>query len=466
MRQYVPKAWGNVSSVIISLLVGTPTGLLVWSVLDIYEFSWSLGVKVGLSIGAGLLLAILMFLAWRLSLLGYLKAIDTHLGQLAENNFDYRSKSKQYGLAELIRRKLNQLSERLEEYSEQNQAELAIINTETSRLRNVINSINDGVVALDGDSRILLFNHAASQISGFSVAEAAGQPINHILPFIKGTSLVVNDWLLACQGGDLLHQKWEGLRLRTKEGKNRSIDVEAVYEGTDPNGIRALVTFHDRTEAQEIEDMKVDFVALAAHELRTPITVIRGYLEILENELKGQLSPDHREFMRKLNISAAQLSGFINNILHVSQIEHGDLNLKLEPTDWIDLIKHAVAELTPKAEVQGKKLVLSLPPQLPLVSVDRMSIIEVVNNLVDNAIKYSDEGREVVITLRSNGNMIETIVSDHGIGIPENAIDKLFTKFYRSHRTRGSHRGTGLGLYMSKAIIEAHGGSVWVRSKV
>src|SRR3989344_294607 len=110
---------------------------------------------------------------------------------------------------------------------------------------------------------------------------------------MRGYELALIEWVSTCQaqGKAMDQQHWEGLKLKTKSGVERSVDVDALYQGTDPNGIRSLVTFHDRTEAQEIEDMKVDFVALAAHELRTPITVIRGYLELLDSELADELSP-------------------------------------------------------------------------------------------------------------------------------------------------------------------------------
>ncbi|MBI3983887.1 PAS domain S-box protein [Candidatus Microgenomates bacterium] len=439
-----------------------------------FGLSWWLLPRYGpLSDNANLLIAVaagaltgLIAIAWFYGTTGRsLEAIYQHLDAVAHNDFDWRTKIRFRGIFGILAAMLNQVSDRLQAYATSSQAEMSVIAAEANRLKNVINSINDGVVALDKDARVVLFNKAAGTISGYSIEEAAGQPVSVVLPLLRGDALVLNDWLGQLEGADLQSQQWENVRLKTKSGQIKSVDVEVLYQGADPNGIRTLVTFHDRTEAQEVEDMKVDFVALAAHELRTPITVIRGYLEILENELAATVSPEHKEIMRKLNVSASQLSGFINNILHVSRIEHGNLNLKLEPINWIDFMRAACKELANKAAVQGKQLLVQLPENLPEVAVDRMSIVEVINNLVDNAIKYSNQGTKITVTVSLNDNMVETRVADQGVGIPENAIDKLFTKFYRSHRTRTSHRGTGLGLYMSKAIVEAHGGSIWVESK-
>lgn len=453
-------------SLILSFLIPIPAGVLTYFVLQNY-FNSANNILAAGAIGAvclvGFSIAVVTY--WRIAL--PLQDIYKHADAIKNNNLNYRTTRKVGGLFGEITQTLNKASDKLQQYYTSEQTQEQVIESEANRLRYVINSIKDGVIALDKDNRILLFNNAASEISGYKIGEAAGMPVGHILPLMRGYELALNEWVAAsqAQGKAMDHQHWEGLKLKTKTGIERSVDVDALYQGTDPNGIRSLVTFHDRTAAQEVEDMKVDFVALAAHELRTPITVIRGYLELLDSELTDTLSPEHKEFMRKLNVSASQLSGFINNILNVSRIEHGNLNLKLERTNWTQLVKATCEDLAKKVALQNKKLGLTIAANVPEVAVDKMSIIEVVNNLVDNAVKYSPAGSRVDVTVRTKNDMIETVIEDHGAGIPENALGQLFTKFYRSHRTRGSHQGTGLGLYMSKGIIEAHGGSIWVRSK-
>lgn len=452
-------------TLLLSYLLPVPLALLIWWLINRYT-NYSFDFTVLATLLGVLILAMIIALGVYGRAVLFLEYTIKHLNAITKGDYRFRSTRHRHGFLSKLTSLLNGISDKFEQFTHSDEAELAVIKAEANRLRNVINSINDGVVALDSDAHIILFNKAAAKISGYGLELAAGQPISQILPLLKGNSLILNEWLNSVSGADIRAKKWENLRLKTKDGKTRVVDVEALYQGADPNGIRTLITFHDRTEAQELEDMKVDFVALAAHELRTPISVIRGYLEILEEELANQLTPQQQDFMQNLSVSASQLSGFINNILHVSRIEHGELNLKLEAVNWLELIKQAVTELQTKAQVQHKQINLVAPASLPQVAVDRLSIIEVINNLVDNAIKYSPSDTTVTLTLRQNGQTVETVVQDQGVGIPENAIDKLFTKFYRSHRTRSSHRGTGLGLYMSKSIVEAHGGSIWVHSKV
>lgn len=449
---------------LLSHLLPILVGMLVFLALSQYT---NLPTYTSFSIGGVTALVVAFILAELifLSIARPLEKVYQHIRQIVDNNLTFRTEAKLPNVFGILGRDLNKVSDKLQQFLSSSQAETAVVAAEANRLRSIVNSINDGVVALDKNGQIILFNKAAAKITGFKIEEAAGKPINHIMPLLHGEQLVISSWLENHQNDAIAQERWEDVRLKTKAGKDRVLDAEILYQGADPNGVRSLITFHDRTEAQEIEDMKVDFVALAAHELRTPITVIRGYLEILEDELGDKFGEDHKEIMRKLSVSASQLSGFINNILHVSRIEHGNLNLKFEKVNWLDLVKQACDELSKKAQLQGKQLKLELPSELPEVAVDKMSIAEVINNLVDNAIKYSEAGKTVTVSVRQNEDMIETIIQDQGVGIPQNALDKLFTKFYRSHRTRTSHRGTGLGLYMSKGIIEAHGGSIWVRSK-
>lgn len=369
----------------------------------------------------------------------------------------------------MLSAELDKVAEKIDELKSRSEAETDVIHAEANRLRMILNSIKDGVFALDSNKHIILFNKAASDITGLSIESVAGKHINDVLPLAHNKQLMLSEWIDECYklGADMKQQQWEGLNYVQSEDYPLSLDVDALYTGADPNGVRVLVTFHNRTEEQQIEDMKLDFVALAAHELRTPVTVIKGYIEILENELSDQLEPEYKEFIRKLDVSAGQLAGSINNILHVSHIEHGELNLDLETVSWPDIVGSVAAELNQKAQTQNKAIVTKIEDNIPNVAADRVSITEVLTNLIDNAIKYSESGQSIEIDVWHDQQYrtVKTAVRDHGVGMPSNAIGKLFTKFYRSHRTRTSHRGTGLGLYMSKTIVEAHGGSIQVESK-
>jgi signal transduction histidine kinase len=157
---------------------------------------------------------------------------------------------------------------------------------------------------------------------------------------------------------------------------------------------------------------------------------------------------------------------FVNNILNVARIDDDQLELKLQESDWSKILLAAINAISLRARVRGITLNYKIEPNLPSVGVDRLSIQEVINNLVDNAIKYS--GKSTVINIEAHltpDKLIETTVQDFGLGVPAAAMPNLFTKFYRDHHNRSQIGGTGLGLYLSKAIVNAHGGNLWVRSK-
>ncbi|HET6924696.1 MAG TPA: ATP-binding protein, partial [Candidatus Saccharimonadales bacterium] len=244
-------------------------------------------------------------------------------------------------------------------------------------------------------------------------------------------------------------------------------DLAAYYTKDSPTGVETMLVLFDHTKAYSQDDQAISFIALTVHELRTPLTLLRGYIEAFEEELDGKLDPEMKDFMFKMSATAQQLIAFVNNILNVARLDDDQLELQLREQPWGDIVRAAANGLALRAKVRGITLEYSIAQGLPTVGVDRMSIIEVINNLVDNAIKYSGESKRIRIATRMNAEgLVETTVQDFGVGIPDNVIPNLFTKFYRDHHNRAQIGGTGLGLYLSKAIVDAHGGSIWVTSKV
>jgi PAS domain S-box-containing protein len=358
---------------------------------------------------------------------------------------------------------LKRASEQLEEKMSETSSEMALIEAERNKLRSVLNTMTDGVFAIDRDGRIILFNRAAGELTGRSMEAVAGQLAEKVMPFRQDGKLIMTSWLTS-PGAKDKHGQWRGLELFRADGTSLFVDVQAVMLSNDPNGIRALITFHDLTEEHKLEEMKVDFVALAAHELRTPITEIRGYLDIMQHEPIG-LKPAGRELVDHAAGSVAQLSGLINNILGVSRIEHGEMSYQPEPTDWHDFIEQLEPELNLRAKQNNRKLSFKIGKNLPKVMIDPIAMKEVILNLVGNAINHTEaKNGKIEVSAELVDHEIETSVVDNGTGIPAAAVSHLFTKFFRYEGLK-STRGTGLGLYICKAIIEEHGGYIWVETK-
>lgn len=316
-----------------------------------------------------------------------------------------------------------------------------------------------GVVGFDNEGRIIYFNHAAPVV----VNEKNERHLK--LMFDNNDTL------------DLWHQKvvdhsiteskqWRHVQTAIPGEAGRKVfDVFAQYNGNDASGIETILITIDHTESYARGEEDVDFISLAAHELRGPVTVIHGYLDVLQDELKGKLQPDQVELFERLKVSAARLTGYINNILNVAKYDRRHLQLSLQEERLGDIYSIIDHDISLRASTQNRKLQVSIPADLPTVAADRASVSEVLANLIDNAIKYSHDGGLVTVSAAVDGDFVKCSVQDRGIGMPAMVVNGLFKKFYRSHRSSQQVHGTGLGLYISKAIVDSHGGAMGVRSK-
>lgn len=300
-------------------------------------------------------------------------------------------------------------------------------------------------------------------------AELLGKPLFEALNLsFASNQQTLEQWIADCQQNKVTDSYyWQHVHVQLKDRpETKQVDIAAYYNKDNPSGAEFIVTLFDRTIEYNTEDQQLDFVAIAVHELRTPLTILRGYIEVFEEEFSGKLTPELSDFMRKMQASAKTLTSFVNNILNVARIDQNQLSLQLEEQSWPEILQHAVDDMQLRASVYGKTIECAIDKNLPLVAADRMTIYEVVVNLLDNAIKYSGQQKRIVVHAgMSQDGKIETTVQDFGVGIPNSVLPTLFEKFSRSHRTQSSVGGTGLGLYLSKAIVDAHGGNIWVKSK-
>ena len=328
---------------------------------------------------------------------------------------------------------------------------------EISTITSALDMTLCGFIALDHKRQILYANKSAPvhiDTNGLRQLD---------LLFNDGDTL--NEWLNTCEK-DSVHAEhvWTRIPDRLPNQENRRFfDVIASYQkGAQPETVLSLV---DRTNLYVVDEENLDFIAFAAHELRGPITVIRGYLDVLNDELTEVLKNDQSELFRRLIVSSNRLSGYINNILNTSRYDRRHLKIRLVEDTVAAVYDVINDDMQLRASSQNRLLAIHFPADLPTIAVDRASMSEVFGNLIDNAIKYSNEGGAIDVTAGVNNNFVEISVKDNGIGMPENVVSQLFQKFYRSHRSRETVAGTGIGLYISKAIVESHGGTISVRSE-
>lgn len=341
---------------------------------------------------------------------------------------------------------------------------------EKNKLATVIYSITDGVVAIDSTYNIILFNKAAETLTGFKESEVLGKPVGDILKFFKENQEITVDQYCPTHNSGSRETLFEdkGLELQRRDKKKWYVDLKVGTIHNDNISLGCILTLRDVTPAKELEAMKLDFVTMTAHELRTPLTAIKGYLSILEGHEKLK-EGEREEYLGKLSKSTERLGALVENVLNIAKIEQGGLALNLGPIKLPGLIQEMISEVEYRAREKQIEIIFDKPTDLlPEVKADKLRIGQVILNLLSNAIHYTNPGGKVHVWIEPKEDSLVTHVQDTGIGIPEQSIPHLFTKFYRvpGFSLVQQDKGTGLGLYITKSIIDMHKGKIWVKSEI
>jgi len=339
---------------------------------------------------------------------------------------------------------------------------VASIEAQRNRLEIILNSTVESILAVDKQGTIILANKAAGELTQTPIHDIVGKNMSEVFRWRQDAEPFTIDYL---QSGakvytDLQYVNPIGITHYVK------LIVAEIKERQGKQTAQTIVTIHDETKGRELEAMKVDFVSMAAHELRTPLAAIRGYLELITFKAGNSLSPEADAYIHQALKSSTELGGLINNLLDVTRIERRTLTFNLEKIDLAAELKQSLEESAFTAKDKAISLNYSGLRVPSFVIADEIALHEVINNLIGNAIKYTDPGGKIDMLLERDGDDYKVSITDTGIGIPPEAQPNLFTKFYRVHGGLNSgSTGTGLGLFIAKSIIERHGGTISVVSK-
>jgi len=314
-------------------------------------------------------------------------------------------------------------------------------------LEEILNGIEQAILAVDKQGKIIYANLASKQLLNIK------QGITHL------------DQITPTKKNQTLYQtiiKGETSKTTVQTGDKHFL----IKQKTTDSGFTIYQLF-DITKEKDLENKEVDFVSLAAHELRTPVTSIRGYLAAFLDEAKN-MEPEQRELLNRVQISATRLDALISNLLHSSNVEKGLIHLNKEPISLESVIQNVIEDYKGRASDKNVTISFKKPAkEIIQVYADIEKIREVLTNLITNAILYNKPGGKVTVELKYRPDQVMISVEDTGIGIPKEAQNKLFTKFFRVGESANSEsQGTGLGLYISKAIVDLHGGDIWVESEL
>lgn len=343
---------------------------------------------------------------------------------------------------------------------------LRAVQEEASKRQAILESIAEGVMVADARGEIIMMNAAAEQILGLRREEVLGRPIHHFTglygPAWQEWMASLRRWLSSPRGQPpILFMRHE----LTPEGRFITVHAAPVMMGTEFLG--TVSVFRDITPEVEADRAKTEFISTVSHELRTPMTSIKGYVDLLLLGSAGPLSEMQRRFLQIVKANADRLKLLVDDLLDISRIESGRLQLDLRPVPLEAAVEAVVASLKARIDEKKQRLELDLPEFLPPVHADKDRLIQILSNLVSNAHKYTPEGGRICIRARAEDEAVHVEVSDTGIGIPPEALPRIFERFYRVDDPRVQETpGTGLGLSIVKALVEMHGGRIWVESEV
>ncbi len=352
---------------------------------------------------------------------------------------------------------IGELSQALNAMSDEIKDKIEKINSEKAKLDLVLSSMFEGVIVTGADEKILLMNPSLRKLF-FIESNPEGKMV---LEVVRNTA--VEDMIARIITGKQ-QLATEEIAVHAPEEKILKVNGVPIMRNNKLEG--AILVFHDITELRRLEKMRQDFVANVSHELRTPISSIKGYAETL---LDGALADkdNAKEFISIICQDADRLASLINDLLDLSKIESGKLKMSFEALDPGVLIKRAITVIDNQAKAKSISLKVNIPQSLPKIKADETRFSQVMINLLDNAIKYSAEGSVAVISAQVVDNVLQIDLSDTGIGISEEDLPRIFERFYRADKARSRELGgTGLGLSIVKHIVSAHGGQVWVKSKL
>lgn len=336
--------------------------------------------------------------------------------------------------------------------------------TERDTVNALLLASADGIVVVDKERSVERMNPAIEGIIGLTADQARGKKCEDLFGCAR-------DGSLAC-GTCPFSQVFSGGKavidhaFEARRGDGTKIWISGAYapvHGGDGQVVSAIGSVRDVTKGKEVEELQQDFVSIVSHEVRGPLTAIKGFVKtlILKND---RLSSDTRsDFLRTIDEQAERLNQLVEDLLNVSRIESRRLRMRFERIDLEATIHKLLNQF--RLKWGDKEIVIDADPTLPLVVADPPKIEEVLINLIDNAVKYSPNGGGVKVTLHRMEQHVEIAIEDSGIGISPEDAAKLFEKFHRiaSRETRDIG-GTGLGLYIVKNLVEAHGGRVFVSS--
>lgn len=333
----------------------------------------------------------------------------------------------------------------------------------------IVASMGEGLLVLGTDFKIKLINPAAQKLLETKSDEAIGEKWaefgkayigDNPIPFNKRSAVV------SLHKGEVkVTSITDDHYYLTRSGRKFPVVAITAPLVRDGKVVGIVKVFHDATKEKDMDRMKTDFISLASHQLRTPLSAIKWFTELLTDPTTGSLNAKQKEYSGNIAVSTQRMIDLVNSLLNISRIESGRIIVDPQKTDLLKLVNGVILELKKRISSKKLKFIVSAYDKLPLMNIDHKLISHVYTNLIDNAIKYTPDGGEITVIISKKDQEVISQISDTGYGIPKNEQDRLFQRFFRgTNIVKHVTEGTGLGLYLVKAIIESSNGKIWFKS--
>jgi two-component system, NtrC family, sensor histidine kinase KinB len=391
-----------------------------------------------------------------------IKELTESIKQIAAKNYSQRVHFESNNEFGELATSFNTMAEKLEEY---NDSSLAILMIEKKRIETLINNMHDPVIGLDENMKIIFVNEEGTKTVGLPATEMVGEFAQNLA--------IRNDLLRSLMQDIQVTQSISG-KEKTQtvkifaDGKESYFEKETHIISITPTGeqtkktIGFVVILRNITEYKELDFAKTNFIATVSHEFKTPISSIKMSLQLLENEKVGQINKEQKNLIESIKDDANRLLGTTSELLNITQVETGNIQLSIMPTEPIAILEYAINANKMQAEQKQIQLKIDCPEELPQVLADSEKTAWVLINLISNAIRYSHDNSTINLSIVADNQHVKFMVKDTGQGIAPQYKDKVFDRYFRVPGTK--KEGTGLGLAISKEFIEAQGGQISVES--
>ncbi|MBP7803099.1 MAG: HAMP domain-containing protein [Saprospiraceae bacterium] len=392
-----------------------------------------------------------------------IRELTESIKQIAANNYAERVHFESHSEYGQLATSFNTMAVKLEEYNKSN---LAKIMMEKKRIETLINNMHDPVIGLDNDLMIIFANEEAINISGLKRSEFIGK---------SAQELGIKNDLIRTLVQDLFNEENENLYkkrpIKIYAGNKESyFEKETLHISITPTGEKAqklvghVIFLRNVTAYKELDFAKTNFIATVSHEFKTPISSIKMSLQLMEKDQIGPLNDEQKNLLASIKEDADRLLNITGELLNMTQVESGNIQLSILPSDPKEILFYAINATRNVAEQKKIKLDIDCPEQISEVMVDNEKTAWVLINLISNAIRYSYEHATVFLSIRQTSHHIQIAIKDTGRGIAPQYKDKIFDRYFRVPGTE--KEGTGLGLAISKEFIEAQGGQIMVDSEL